>query len=148
MIRKTWKYSLVKNIFKIRMIHTIHWNLHYNTVKYRRIEVGLVVGLWWLTQLSRIFQLYRGGHFNWWRKPEKTTNLSQVTDKLYHISFKSKKHSNVHACLLKFNLLGSELYSLVGKRTKNHRAQCYNFVRTKSHNSYFLSWTNLKDKKS
>ena len=45
--------------------------------------------------LSTIFQLYHGGQFFWRRKPEKTTDLPQVTDILFRLAMsgiRSQQH--------------------------------------------------------
>ena len=69
----------------IRITHVFVVSLRWH-LKLQISFMGL--GLWCLTLLSAIFQLYSGGQFYWWRKlecSEKPTDLSQVTDTFYHI---------------------------------------------------------------
>jgi hypothetical protein len=79
---KTW---CLIHIWKINVWFEQIKCLKYKTIKETlQVKGLLVIGLWFLLSPSTIFQLYHGGKFYWWWRPEKTNDLSHVC-KLYHI---------------------------------------------------------------
>jgi hypothetical protein len=58
--------------------------IYNDSYQYVQILLLMGLGLWCLTSLSTKFQLYNDSQFGW-NGSANTTDLSQITDNLYHI---------------------------------------------------------------
>ena len=89
------------------------------------------IGLWWLTPLSTIFKLYRGGQFfgggNGSTRIIQPTRPSQVTDKLYHVVL-YRVHLTLTGVRTTLVVVGIDSPPCIFSRTKNSQNKGFFFI--------------------
>ena len=76
-------YPLIGYFHKKKCIH-VYFKIYFRTLFFNLVGW---LGLWYLTQLSTIFQLYRHGRFYLCRKPEYSEKTADLSYFFFNLSY-------------------------------------------------------------